>query len=133
MINFDRQSSSLLMPISLVLFFCSFLASLDTRAQARFVEASILSSSGKVDLINGSVSGRFSLVPKYKLEPGTEIVTGDNGRVVISLTDGSQVIILPKSRVKFQDFRSANSVRELLHIIVGRVRIKIRHAAGTPN
>src|SRR5262245_11983471 len=133
MINFDSQSSSLLMPISLVLFFCSFLASLDTRAQARYVEASILSSSGKVDLINSSASGRFSFVPKYKLEPGTEIVTGDNGRLVISLTDGSQVIILPKSRVKFQDFRSANSVRELLHIIVGRVRIKIRHAAGTPN
>jgi len=97
------------------------------------VEARILSSSGKVDLINSSVSGRFSFVPKYKLEPGTEIVTGDNGRVVISLTDGSQVIIQPKSRVKFQDFRSANSVRELLQIIVGRVRIKIRHAAGTPN
>ncbi|MCI0391021.1 MAG: FecR family protein [Acidobacteria bacterium] len=127
------HSRSAFMPLTLVILFCSFLAPVDTRAQAAYIEASVLTVYGDVQLISSSRPGVFALAPKHKLEPGNEIVTGGNGRVVIDLTDGSQVIVLPKSRVRLKEFRSANSVRELLYIIVGRVRVKVHHAGGIPN
>jgi hypothetical protein len=133
MFDYKRQTCSVLMPISLVIILCSFLEALDTRAQARYVEARVLTLSGNVQLFSSSHSGNITPVPKYRLEPGDEIVTGDNGRVVILLTDGSQVIVFPKSRVKLKEFRSANSARELLDILVGRVRVTIRHAGSSPN
>jgi len=121
------------MPLTLIIILSSFLGSFDAWAQAIYLEAHVLTKSGHVQLLSSSHQGTFSLAPKYRLEPGNEIVTGDNGRVVISLTDGSQVIVLPNSHVRLKDFRSANSVRELLDILVGRVRITIRHAGSTPN
>src|SRR5262245_20622567 len=133
MFNHNRHSRSALMPLSLIIILSSFLGSLDAWAQANYVEAHVLTKSGNVQLISSSHPGIFSLAPKYRFEPGDEIVTGDNGRVVISLTDGSQVIVLPNSHVRLKEFRTANSVRELLNILVGRVRVTIRHTGSTPN
>jgi hypothetical protein len=115
------QGHSVPMPLMLIILLDLFLAPLETRGQGSYVEARVLSVSGSVQLISISRPGVFALTPKYKLEPDNEIVTGGNGRVVISLTDGSQVIVLPKSRVRLKNFRTANSARELLDIIVGRV------------
>jgi FecR protein len=127
------QGHSVPMPLMLIILLDLFLAPLETRGQGSYVEAHVLSVSGSVQLISISRPGVFALTPKYKLEPDNEIVTGGNGRVVISLTDGSHVIVLPKSRVRLKNFRTANSARELLDIIVGRVRVKIHHSGGTPN
>ncbi len=129
MFNYNRHSRSVLLPLSLIIIF----GSVDIQAQATYVEAHVLTKSGDVQIISRSHPGVFSLRPKYSLEPGNEIITSNNGRVVISLSDGSQVIVLPNSRVRLKEFRSANSVRELLEILVGRVRVTIRHSGSTPN
>jgi len=129
MFNYNRYSHSILLPVSLIIIF----GSVDTHAQATYVEALVLTRSGDVKLISRSQPGVFTIAPKYRLEPGNEIVTGGTGRVVISLTDGSQFIIQPNSRVRLKEFRSANSARELLEILVGRVRVTIRHSGSTAN
>src|SRR5262245_46420021 len=67
------------------------------------------------------------------LATNEEIDTRGGGYVVIELTDGSLINILPGSRVVFGDYRFAGSLRELFGITVGRVRIRINHFSGKPN
>lgn len=75
----------------------------------------------------------FTLRKGDRLLPGDEIDTQAGGRVVISLTDGSQVIVAPGSIVVLKDFRQAVSLRELLYVVLGRVRVKINKLGGRPN
>jgi hypothetical protein len=74
----------------------------------------------------------FALKAGDTLAPGDEIETR-SGSLVIELSDGSLVLVQPRSRVVLQDYRTANSLRELLKIIIGRVRVKINHFGGRPN
>src|SRR5262245_9914728 len=67
------------------------------------------------------------------LQPGDVIDTRGSGRVVIALGDGSQVIILPGSRVELKDFQGGGSWRDLLEVTVGRVRATINHQGKRPN
>ncbi|MGH9769976.1 MAG: FecR family protein, partial [Blastocatellia bacterium] len=78
-------------------------------------------------------SRAFALKRNDQLEPGNIIETDLNGRVVISLTDGGQITVLPNSKVILKNFQVAHSARELLDIMVGRVLVKIRHFGGKPN
>jgi hypothetical protein len=60
------------------------------------------------------------------LQLGDIIDTG-RGTVVIAMGDGSQVTIYPNSRVRLKDFSSAGSWRDLLDVVVGRIRARIKH------
>src|SRR5215475_9815570 len=108
------------------------LAAVGAQAQGGLVQARVRSVRG----IARIYAGPGFVAPKVNdpLEPGNRIETMQNGRVVISLTDGgSQITILPNSRVVLKDFRGTHSVRELLEIMMGRVLVKIYHAGGRPN
>ncbi|HKQ73996.1 MAG TPA: FecR domain-containing protein, partial [Blastocatellia bacterium] len=86
---------------------------------------------GAAMLING-ISSR-PIRRGAQLTPGNEIETGSRGRVILSLTDGSQVTIHPNSRVVIEDFRAVPSVRELIRVLAGYVRVKIYHTSKRPN
>jgi FecR-like protein len=60
------------------------------------------------------------------LQLGDIIDTG-KGTVVIEMSDGSQVTIFPNSSVRLKDFSSAGSWRDLLEVVVGRIRARINH------
>ncbi|MDX2041557.1 MAG: FecR domain-containing protein [Acidobacteriota bacterium] len=75
----------------------------------------------------------FTIKKGDSLQPGDVIDTTAGGRVVLALSDGSQAIIHPGSRVLLKDFRHANSARELMEIFSGRVRFKIYHLGKRPN
>ncbi|MBO0725697.1 MAG: FecR domain-containing protein [Blastocatellia bacterium] len=108
------------------------LAAVGAQAQGGLVRARVRSVKG----IARIYAGPGFVAPKVNdpLEPGNRIETGQNGRVVISLTDGgSQITVLPNSRVVLKNFHEAHSARELLEIMMGRVIVKIYHAAGKPN
>ena len=106
--------------------------SLTTYAQTATVEARITSVKGSATLSgNGRKSTR--LVRGTRLVPGDEIDTRGGGSVVIDLTDGSQVIVLPNSRVVLGSYKNAGSLRELLQITLGRIRVKINKFKGKPN
>jgi hypothetical protein len=60
------------------------------------------------------------------LQLGDIIDTG-SGTVVIEMGDGSQVTIFPNSRVRLKDFSNVGSWRDLLDVVVGRIRARINH------
>src|SRR5262249_36180407 len=74
-----------------------------------------------------------NLVRGVVVNPGDEIDTRSGGRVTLELSDGSMLIVQPGSHVILQDYRDASSLRELLHITLGHVRIRINHLGGRPN
>jgi hypothetical protein len=104
-----------------------------SQAQSDVVRASVQSVTGIAQIYAGPQSGAF--IPKRNdhLQPGNRIETGPNSRVVISLSDGGQITVLPNSKVVLKDFLVAHSARELLDILVGRVLVKIHHVGGKPN
>src|SRR5205085_4748751 len=101
-------------------------------AQVGVVEARVASISGRA-VISGHAHSQSSLVRGAVVSPGDEIDTRNGGRVTLELSDGSMLIVQPGSHVVMQDYRDASSLRELLHITLGHVRIRINHFGGRPN
>jgi hypothetical protein len=106
--------------------------SFKVHAQSAAVEARISSVSGSATLSGNGQNGA-RLARGAILAPGHEIDTRGGGRVVIDLSDGSQVVVLPGSRVSFGDYRNAGSLRELLQIVLGRIRVKVNRFKNKPN
>src|SRR5262245_58443804 len=98
--------------------------------QAR-LEATVTDTRGVSTLIIGTSSR--PVLRGDRMTPGNEIETGAKGRVVLRLTDGSLVTIHPNSRVVIEDFRAAPSVRELIRVLAGYIRVKIYHTGKRPN
>lgn len=115
--------------VLVVLISCTVL-SLVVEVQAQAVEARIASTSGGA--LRFSQQRSFSLAKGDVLQPGDEITTG-NGRVVIQLSDGSVVTVQPNSRIVMRDYRNAPTLRELLQVVAGRVRVRINHYGNKPN
>lgn len=101
-------------------------------AQVSVVEARVAGVRGRA-VISGHAHSQYSLDRGVVVSPGDEIDTSGGGRVTLELSDGSMLVIEPGSRVVLQDYRDASSLRELLHITVGHVRIRINHFGGRPN
>lgn len=99
---------------------------------AQGVEARIASVNGRA-VLSGNARPVSDLVRGVVVVPGDVIDTRAGGRATIQLSDGSLVIVQPGSVVVFQDYRNAGSLRELLKITVGRVRVRINHFGGRPN
>lgn len=96
------------------------------------VEARVASVRGQA-VISGNARPASNIARGVVLAPGDAVDTRGGGRVTIELSDGSLVIVQPGSVVIFQDYRNAGSLRELLKITVGRVRVRINHFGGRPN
>lgn len=105
---------------------------MSANALGQAVEARVASVSGRVGM-SGNARASSSLRSGEVLSPGDVIDTHGGGRVRIEFSDGSVVIVQPETRVVLQDYQSASSLRELLQIVVGRVRIKINHFSSQPN
>ena len=116
----------------LVAIFVAAETPLTIYAQNSGVEARVTSVKGAAT-ISGSGRNNARLTSGATLAPGDEIDTRGGGRVVIDLTDGSQVVVLPNSRVIIGSYKNASSLRELLQITLGRIRVKINHFKGKPN
>src|SRR5262245_7253942 len=63
----------------------------------------------------------------------SDIIETGRGSVVIAMGDGSQVTVFPNSRVLIKDFSSAVPWRDLLEVVVGRVRAQISRPGNRPN
>lgn len=120
-------------PITFVIV-CLFAAGLTQAmalAQSVVTEARISGVTGNPAFRRNARS--FALRKSDRLLPGDEIDTQAGGRVVINLSDGSQVIVAPGSIAVLKDFRQAGNLRELLDVVVGRIRVKINKLGGRPN
>jgi ferric-dicitrate binding protein FerR (iron transport regulator) len=109
-----------------------FVAAVPAPAQNAAVVARAAEVSGRALLTTGG-SAAIALTTGYILNPGDRIDTRGGGRVVIDLSDGSMVVVQPGSVIVLKDYRAASSLRELLEIAIGMVRVRINHFAGRPN
>ena len=130
----DRAFHSLVVLLARVLLLISALHAMHAvmSAQSSGVEARVAGVRGGA-LITRSARPATTIAPGLVLLPGDKVDTRTGGRVTIELSDGSLVTVQPGSEVVLQDYRSATSLRELLQIAFGRVRVHINHFAGRPN
>jgi FecR protein len=105
------------------------LAILTIPAPGQIPQARIFSVNNTVMLLRGVGGNPSPVILKAGdlLQLGDIIDTG-KGTVVIAMNDGSLVTIFPNSRVLLKDFSSAGSWRDLLEVLVGRIRARINHA-----
>ena len=115
-----------------LLLLTAALHAMGAAVQPQTVEARIASINGRASL-SGNGRSASNLVRGVVVVPGDVIDTRSGSQVTIQLSDGSLVVVQPGSVVTFQDFHNAASLRELLKIVVGRVRVRINHFGGRPN
>ena len=91
--------------------------------------AQLVSFKGQVSVLRGSDPWALN-VGDY-VQPMQVIVTGSNGSAVFQIADGSTFEVYPKSRVVFRANRG--DWRDLLELMLGKVRVQIEHPGGAPN
>jgi FecR protein len=130
---FDKQRRLIFARLlSLVLLSAAAAHAMVVTIKAQGVEARIASVNGRA-VFSGNARPISNLVRGVVVVPGDVIDSRAGGYVTIQLSDGSLVIVQPGSVVVFQDYRNAGSLRELLKITAGRVRVRINHFGGRPN
>lgn len=91
--------------------------------------ARVIELSGQVSVLrNGDL---WALMPSGTITPGQEIVSGPDGHAILELSDTSRVEVFPNSRLLFRANRG--SWRDLLDLVLGKVRIHIEKLGGQPN
>lgn len=92
--------------------------------------------AAKVVTLTGQVSVLRDTT-QWALEVGSSvnvkelIVTGPDGHAQFQVSDGSNFEVYPNSRVVFR--KNAPNWRDLLDVLVGRVKVHIEHLGGQPN
>ncbi|MGO4885461.1 MAG: FecR domain-containing protein [Bryobacteraceae bacterium] len=92
--------------------------------------------AAKVITLNGQVSVLRDNSPWVlnigdTVQPRQIIVTGPDGFAVLQVSDGSTFEVFPNARVVFRE--NPGSWRDLLDILLGRVKIHIQKLGGQPN
>jgi hypothetical protein len=91
--------------------------------------ATLVSAVGDVSVLrNDSV---WALFPNDAVQPGETIVTGPEGYAEFQVADGSSFQVYPDSRVVFR--KNSGTLRDLLDVYLGRVKVYIQHLGGRPN
>ncbi|HUE02729.1 MAG TPA: FecR domain-containing protein [Bryobacteraceae bacterium] len=94
------------------------------------------SGAAKVITLNGQVSvlrdeAPWVLNPGDSVQPRQIIITGPDGFAVFQVSDGSTFEVFPNARVVFRE--NAGSWRDLLDLLLGRVKVHIQKLGGQPN
>lgn len=103
---------------------------------AQFPSSDAANYAAKAVTVNGQVSVLRDSIP-WAISPGDlvqvqqVIVTGPNGSGLFQLSDGSTFEVYPNSQVVFR--RTLGDWRDLLDVLVGRIRVHIEHLLGQPN
>lgn len=94
----------------------------------------------QVTYLNGPVQWRAAssrtFVPLTKSVPviqvGDELRTGDNASVMLTVPDGSYMVVSENSKLVVEDFWSG-SARSIMNLMLGQVRFYIQRLGGRPN
>jgi len=94
------------------------------------------SGAAKVITLNGQVSVLRDDAPWVlnvgdSVQPRQIIITGPDGFAVFQVSDGSTFEVFPNARVVFRE--NTGSWRDLLDILLGRVKVHIQRLGGQPN
>jgi hypothetical protein len=86
--------------------------------------------SGSVSYIKDSSGYTFALMDNSVINPGYKIKTGGDGYAKIRVPDGSTFEVFPNSEVLY---KKSDSVKDLLDVWLGKVKVMIYHLPGVPN
>lgn len=89
-----------------------------------------------VEFAQGDVSvikddGPWALFDGDSVSVGQTITTGADGYAQLSLSDGSSFTVYPDSKVVFRS--NPGSVRDLVDVFLGRIKVHIEKLGGRPN
>lgn len=105
---------------------------------AACISVPVYAQSGvaKVITLNGQVSVLRDDIPWVlnvgdAVQPRQIIVTGPDGFAVFQVSDGSTFEVFPNARVIFRE--NAGSWKDLLDLLLGRVKVHIQKLGGQPN
>ncbi|HVO99950.1 MAG TPA: FecR family protein [Bryobacteraceae bacterium] len=92
--------------------------------------------AAKVLTLTGQVSVMKDMVPIALLEGSSVavqqmIVTGPDGHATFQVSDGSTFEVFPNSHLVFR--KNAWNVKDLIDLLVGRIRVHIEHLGTIPN
>jgi hypothetical protein len=92
--------------------------------------------AAKVITLNGQVSvlrddAPWALNVGDSVQPRQIVITGPDGFAVFQVSDGSTFEVFPNARVVFRE--NAGSWRDLLDVLLGRVKVHIQKLGGQPN
>jgi hypothetical protein len=91
--------------------------------------AKVLTMSGQVSVLKDMrqvALNEGSLVQVQEM-----IVTGPDGHAVFQVSDGSTFEVYPNSNLVFR--KNAWNVRDMIDLLVGRIRVHIEHLGNVPN
>lgn len=128
--SYPRQTASSILWLAAVIF-CLGMSHATAAAQSPGGQAWVTRTAPGAILYSGGAPSALS--KGATLRPDDVIDTRGSGSVVIALGDGSQVVIFPGSRVELKNFRAGVPWRDLLRVMVGRVRATISHQLKRPN
>jgi ferric-dicitrate binding protein FerR (iron transport regulator) len=91
--------------------------------------ATLVSAVGEISVLRSD--SLWVLFPNDTVQPGETIITGADGFAEFRIADGSSFQVYPDSRVVFR--KNPGTLRDLLDVFLGHVRIYIQHLGGRPN
>jgi hypothetical protein len=91
--------------------------------------AQVVEAQGQVSLWRDNQE--WALFPGNLVQLGQTIITGPDGFATLEVSDGSSFLVYPDSKVVFR--KNPGSLRDLIDVFLGRVKIHINRLGGEPN
>jgi len=77
-------------------------------------------------------SKTFVALSNQAIQAGDELRTGPGGSIILTVPDGSYMVVSENSRVVIEDFWSGN-FKSIMNLMLGQVRFYIQRLGGRPN
>jgi|HubBroStandDraft_6_1064221.scaffolds.fasta_scaffold553532_2 hypothetical protein len=91
--------------------------------------AKVVTITGAASVLRDSQP--WALNPGDSIQPRQMIMTGPDGHVILQVTDGSTIEVYPNSQFVFRN--NPGNWRDLVDMMLGRIRVRIEHLGSTPN
>jgi len=91
--------------------------------------ARVLTMTGQVSVLKDMVP--IALLEGDSVQVQQMIVTGVDGHATFQVSDGSTFEVFPNSHLVFR--KNAWNVKDMIDLLVGRIRVHIEHLGNTPN
>jgi hypothetical protein len=91
--------------------------------------AKVISQTGQVSVLKDAQPWALSVGDSVQVRD--LILTGPDGHALLQVSDGSTFEVFPNSRVVFR--KNPPNWKDLLDVLVGRVRVHIEHFGSVPN
>jgi len=91
--------------------------------------AKVISQTGQVSVVKDTQPWALSVGDSVQIRD--LILTGPDGHALLQVSDGSTFEVFPNSRVVFR--KNPPNWKDLLDVLVGRVRVHIEHFGSVPN